>query len=365
MAGTPESTPEALLTIWLKTNDERLKFALARNPSTPVEALFRLWAYDPGAILENPVVLLWEFTKPGSPQKILPASIRFSLYQFLLGRPDFERHASFISGEEVVRLLGKKDGYRLKVPAQRVVHDERSSVRLALLEYAVQFQSEKIGRPVGFSPTAIDALAADLSKPVLQALAGAIANGWIVPEPLDRDFILRLVWRLHANGGASIAQSIEKWSFLDSDLVEKLASGADDALLAVLARHPNAPLQFLSRMVDHNSAIVRASVAASIREEAQLRRLFLDHNPLVRCGVASSQHLPCDLQWRLLECKDSKVLLALLKNPATQPEILEHLAGLPHLGITHLLRKHPNTPAHVRDALPEPRADFWDFPARG
>ena len=198
LAGSPDTGPETLLTIWLKSCCANVKHTLARNPSTPVSALLRLWALDPVAILENPVVLLWEFTKPGSPQKILPASIQFALYQFLLNRPEFEQHRTYISEDEVVRILGKKNGYRLKVPAHFVVRDERSSVRLALLEFVVQFQSENLGRPVEFPLTALNTLAADSSKPVLHALAVAMANRWILPETFAPDFIFRLARRLHA-----------------------------------------------------------------------------------------------------------------------------------------------------------------------
>ena len=136
--------------------------------------------------------------------------------------------------------------------------------------------------------------------------------------------------------------------------------GADDELIAVLAKHPHASLQFQSRMAAHNSALVRASVASSTRDEALMRKLFSDRDPLVRCGLASSQHLPSDLQWPLFNSKDSRILLALLKNPTTTPEILEQLAGLPNLGIARLLRKHPNTPTHIREALPKPYRDFSD-----
>jgi hypothetical protein len=354
LAGSPDTDPKTLLTIWLKSCCPSVKHTLARNPSTPVSALLRLWALDPGAVLENPVVLLWEFTKPGSPQKILPPSIQYSLYQFLLDRPEFEQHRSYISEDEVVRMLGKKDGYRLKVPAHIVVRDERSSIRLVLLELTVQFQSEKLGRPVEFPATALNTLAADSSKPVLHALAVAMANRWILPEPFAPDFIFRLARHLHAKGEASIAHPIAQWPFLDSELVEHLAMGADDELIAVLAKHPNASQQFQSRMATHNSALIRASVASSTRDEALLRRLFSDRDPLVRCGLASSPHLPSDLQWPLFKSKDSRILLALLKNPITTPEILEQLAGLPNLGITRLLREHPNTPAHIREALPKP-----------
>jgi hypothetical protein len=201
---------------------------------------------------------------------------------------------------------------------------------------------------VDFPTSAIDALAADSSKPVLQALALALAKDWIRPEPFESECILRLAWHLRSSGKSSIYRPIAQWPFLDAQLVERLASGADEELIAVLVRHPKASLDFQTRMAAHESAVVRASVAASACDVVLLRRLFIDRNPLVRCGLASSPHLPSDLQWPLFESRDSRVLLALLKNPCTTPEILEKFAGLPHLGIERLLGEHPNTPPHIR-----------------
>lgn len=363
MAASPEADPEMLLTIWIKSTCPRVKHALARNPATPVDALLRLWKTDPGAILENPVILVWEFAKPGSPRKILPASLQFSLYQFLLDRPEFDQHHNFISEDEVVRFLGKNGGARLKVPAHLVVRDERPAVRCALLEHAVRHLCENSGRPLGFPLEAIDALAGDSSQSVRHALLIAIAKDWIRPEPLDADHVVWLVSEMRARGGASFPRPIAQWPCLVSEMIERLSLGADEEWLAALARHPKASPGFHARMAANDSAAVRASVAASTRDEALLRGFFIDKNPLVRCGLASSPHLPRDLQMPLLESKDSRILLALLKNPATTSEILERLAGLPNLGIERLLRNHPNTPARILARLPQPYPDFSDHAA--
>lgn len=354
LAGSPDTDPETLLTIWLKSCCPSVKHTLARNPSTPASALLRLWALDPGAVLENPVVLLWEFTKPGSPQKILPSSLQYSLYQFLLERPDFEQHLNCISEEELVRMLGKKEACRLKVPAHVVSRDRRTRVRLALLEQTVRFQSENIGCPVGFPSAAIKDLASDSSKAVLHALAEALAQRWILPEPFEADFVLQLAWHLHSNGDASVARPISRWPFLDPDLVERLAEGADDDLLAALAKHPNASLKFQTCLAGHTAETVRASVASSTACESLHLRLFSDRNPIVRWSLAACPHLSIELQQRLFDSKDPRVLLALLKNRATVGGILEKLAALPHLGISNWLREHPNTPAHILVSLPTP-----------
>lgn len=351
MASSPDTAPDSLIIIWLKSRSINVKHALARNPSTPVVALVRLWELDHGAILENPVVALWEFSKPGSTQKILPASLQYAFYQFLLECPDFEEHLNYVSEEEVVRMLVNNDGYRLKVPIHCVARDRRSRVRCALLQDTVRFESENIGRPVEFPVATLEALASDSSGPVLRALAVALAERWILPEPCDADFVIRLAWHLHSKGDPSISRPISRWPFLNEELVERLAVGADDELLADLAKHPKASVEFHTRLAGHDSEVIRAAVASSTTCEALQRRFFTDRNPPVRWGLASCPHLSPELQQGLFESKDPRVLLSLLKNPATLGGILEQLATLPNLGITFLLREHPNTPSHFRDTL--------------
>jgi len=98
-------------------------------------------------------------------------------------------------------------------------------------------------------------------------------------------------------------------------------------------------------------ATLRAGLAAATPIAHLIQKLASDSNPIVRAALASSPHIPHDIQRLLFEKKDPRILQSLLENPRTAPDILEDFARLRFLSIEHRLRTHPNTPPHIRERL--------------
>jgi hypothetical protein len=151
-----------------------------------------------------------------------------------------------------------------------------------------------------------------------------------------------------------IAPLIAKWPCLTAELIESLATEAFDSLLAILAAHPQASESFQRRMAGHTAEIVRAGVATSTRLEDLIQKLAKDPSSTVRAGLATSPHITPEIQRTLFAKKDSRILLGLLENPLTIPDLIRAISVLPYLAITERLRRHPNTPADILATLPPP-----------
>jgi hypothetical protein len=357
LATNAETHPALLQEIRKHTRrDSPITAALARNPATPESLLQTLWKNDPAAIMDNPIIILWEFSKPGSAKQRIAKEVQFALYQHLLAQPEFDPKPELIDPEWLVYNLERPAKHPLHVPLHQLVRDPRPQIRLHLIEFRVRKTSASLGQPVAFPHDAIEALATDPRRDVVQAFAAAIADNCLRPEPLEMAFLGRIARIILAKraGNIAITHHIARWPCLDSALVEKLARSAGEPLLALLAAHPQAAPAFQERLATHSSEIVRAGLASATPLHPLIQKLATDSNPLVRAALASSPHLPPDIQRILFEKKDPRILQSLLENPRTAPEILESFALLPLLSINHHLRNHPNTPLHVREKLPAP-----------
>lgn len=330
-----------------------VRAALARNPSTPERCLHMLWAKEPAAILENPLTVLWELTRPDSAKKNLPERLQFALYQHLLVQEEFDLRRDLVDPRVVVKCLEIPRNGALRVPLHHFVRDTHRGIRVQLLNRAVRSEAESRGRPVEFPLKAVESLVADSNPAVLDSLAEAIALGHLRLETNDRASIRHISRSLIAKAGGSgpVVRKVARWPDLDAELIEEIAADADTALLAILATRQNASPGFQERLSSHGSEMVRAGLASSTSLPHLIRKLAGERNPTVLAGLASSPHLPPDLQRALFEGKDPRILLPLVKNPRLDPPILEAFSLLPHLSVETHLRNNPNTPAHVLSSL--------------
>ena len=355
-ASNPESDPTYLGYFVRTSKDPEVLAALARNPSTMPVHLERLWLNEPAAVLENPIVFLWDFTKPGSAAKRVPKRVQFLLYQHLISQPEFDPHPEIIDPKHLVYYLDRTEKHSFTPPLHLLVRDERPSVRLSLLKNCVKVSSAAAGAPVAFPPEAVEALAEDPSGEVALALAEAIAESRLCPDPFDTAFLAR-VGRLllkKREVAQEIAPLIANWPCLTAELIESLATEAFDSLLAILAAHPQASESFQRRMAGHTAEIVRAGVATSTRLEDLIQKLAKDPSSTVRAGLATSPRITPEIQRTLFANKDSRILLGLLENPLTIPDLIRAISKLPYLAIAERLRRHPNTPADILATLPPP-----------
>ena len=354
LAADPGTHPGRLAEIHKSTKRDRdINAALARNPATPNEVLQYLWRKDPDAILQNPIVTLWEFSMPGSTKRRISSVVQFALYQHLVARAEFDPQPELIDYERLIFWLSRPSRYTLRIPLHLVVRDTRPQIRLNLIHYQVRHACRTLRRPVGFPREAILALATGTDRDVDEALASAIADDCLRPEPLDMAFLARIARLLLEKraGSISIAGHVAKWPCIDSDLVERLARRADDHFLSLLAAHPQASASFQESLASHPSEIVRAALAAATRIGHLIHKLASDSNPIVLAALASSPNVPLEIQRALFAKKDPRILQSLLQNARTAPEILEDMSRLPFLDLAKQLCIHPNAPLRLRRQL--------------
>jgi hypothetical protein len=254
---------------------------------------------------------------------------------------------------------------KFRYPLHVVVRDDTLKIRMALLKLCVRNVKKATALAARFPHDAIEVLAADSRSEVREALAAAIAEGWLTPEPMDSEFLIRIARGLISKsmGNLEIAASIARWPILNAKLIERLAMQASESLLVVLAGHPKGSPSFQTRMASHPYEQVRAGVASVTPVGELIERLSRDPNPLVRAGAAASPHLTPEIQRALYANRDSGIILGLVKNPVTLPEILEAISKIPNLAVAGHLRANPNTPKHVLNSVqvecPMPVVGAW------
>ncbi|MFM8365593.1 MAG: hypothetical protein ACKOAS_10635, partial [Verrucomicrobiota bacterium] len=205
IASDPGTHPDLLVEIH-KTSRKNpaIQAALARNPATPAKLLQILWKKDIAALFENPIVTFWEFSKPGSAKQHISVEVQFALYEHLLAQPEFDPAPHLVDPERLAFSLGRPARFTLRIPLHQVVRDTRPKIRLQLLEHQIRHACRTLGRPVGFPHEAILALATGVDRDVDEALASALADDCLRPEPLDAPFLGRIAKLLLEKRAASM-----------------------------------------------------------------------------------------------------------------------------------------------------------------
>jgi len=340
-------TPPDWLARAARSSDEAVLNAVARNPNTPKRELFRLWMKFPEAAAENPVVTLWEFTSSKSVSSVIPKRILVSIYQGFLMQPGMSIPEALIPVEWRIYFLQSND-FEPRIPLHWFVRDPNVEVRLALLQRALQERFEKCG-PAPFPLESIELLLADAPLVIQEAFACAVAKKWIAVEEDSVEFLEKTARHLYSLELEILHEHLSRWECLPPDLIAALSKHGAPRVLANLASLPRCTLADHEHLAMNDFPEVRAAVARFTRSSALQERFFGDPAPEVRAGLASSLHIPDDMQRRLIANRNAHIHQALLNNPRVLPEVLAYLAKLPYTGCKNQIFAHPNVPQDVFD----------------
>jgi len=340
-------TPPDWLARAARSSDEAILKAVARNPNTPKRELFRLWMKFPEAAAENPVVTLWEFTSSKSVSSVIPKRVLVSIYQGFLMRSGMSIPEALIPVEWRIYFLQSND-FEPRIPLHWFVRDPNVEVRLALLQRALQERFEKCG-PAPFPLESIELLLADAPLVIQEAFACAVAKKWIAVEEDSVEFLEKTARRLYSLELEILHEHLSQWECLPPDLITALSKHGAPRVLANLASLPHCTPADHEHLAMNDFPEVRAAVARFTRSTALQERLFGDSAPEVRAGLASSLHIPDDMQRRLIANRNAHIHQALLNNPRVLPEVLAYLANLPYTGCKNQIFAHPNVPQDVFD----------------
>ena len=340
-------TPADWLARAARSSDGAVLNAVARNPNTPKRELFRLWMKLPEAAAENPVVTLWEFTSSKSVSSVIPKRVLVSIYQGFLMRSGMSIPEALIPVEWRIYFLQSND-FEPRIPLHWFVRDPNVEVRLALLQRALQERFEKCG-PAPFPLESIELLLADAPLVIQEAFACAVAKKWIAVEEDSVEFLEKTARHLYSLELEILHEHLSRWECLPPDLITALSKHGAPRVLANLASLPHCTPADHERLAMNDFPEVRAAVARFTRSTALQEGLFGDPAPEVRAGLASSLHIPDDMQRRLIANRNAHIHQALLNNPRVLPEVLAYLAKLPYTGCKNQIFAHPNVPQDIFD----------------
>jgi len=321
--------------------------AIARNPNTPKPVLFRLWAKFPEAVIENPVLTLWEFTSNGPLMAGIRREVIVSLYQAFLKTSGLVFPETLLPVDWRIDFL-KKWPHQSTLPLHYFLRDPSEDVRLVFLEHTLPSKFGHAGSE-SFPIESLENLLTDASPAIWKAFLAAVTNKWIGPQTENLSFWQETARRLHSFRWRGVDASLSLWESLPVDLIETISEKAQPAILANLAALPNCPRSLHERFSTNDFEEVRAAVARFTPFPDLHGHFLSDPSFKVRAGLASSQHIEDDIQRRLIFPKNADIHLALLNNPRALPEVLKILSELPNVDIKSKLLVHPNLPRDVFD----------------
>ncbi len=321
--------------------------AIARNPNTPKPVLFRLWAKFPEAVIENPVLTLWEFTSNGPLMAGIRREVIVSLYEAFLKTTGLVFPDTLLPVDWRIDFL-KKWPHQSNLPLHYFLRDPSENVRLVFLEHTLPSKIGHAGSE-SFPIESLENLLTDASPPIWKAFLFAVTNKWIGPQTENLSFWHETARRLHSFRWRGVNASLSRWESLPVDLIEAISVRAKPATLANLAALPNCPRSMHERFSTNDFEEVRAAVARFTPFPDLHDRFLSDPSFKVRAGLAASQHIVDDIQRRLIFPKNADIHLSLLNNPRALPEVLKILSELPNVDIKSKLLVHPNLPRDVFD----------------
>ena len=330
-----------------RSGDPVILAAIARNPNTPKRDLFRLWVKFPDAVVENPVLTLWEFTSSGPLMAGIRREVIVSLYQAFLKTPGLVFPETLLPVDWRIDFL-KNWPHQSTIPLHYFLRDPSEEVRLVFLERTLPSKFTHAGAE-SFPIESLENLLTDASPAIWKAFLSAVTNKWIGPQTENLVFWQETARRLHSFRWRGVNASLSLWESLPVDLIEAISVRGKPSILANLAALPNCSRSLHERFSTNDFEEVRAAVARFTPFPDLHGHFLSDSSFKVRAGLAASQHIEDDIQRRLIFPKNADIHLALLNNPRALPEVLKILSELPNVDIKSKLLVHPNLPRDVFD----------------
>ncbi len=291
VAADPSTSVEQLVSL-ADAPQEEIHRALARNPNTPVDLLQHFWETHPDCILENPVLTLWEFTKPESAVEFIGGKVLLLLYNHLRrkGEPlpsDIFKPATI---EDMVREAVSSHNPDV---FEFLPIEKASSLRRLLIENPAQRRLFRF-----FENKAPDELwlrfATDADPEIRLGFANLLRSAPFDARP-QRSIVAEATRLLMRDGRPEVVQHLANCRFLPGELVEKLSFSGDVEARVALARCFFAPDSALERLARDTEEAVRISLARHCEEKSTQCLLLRDSSATVRKRLAESPHLCASL----------------------------------------------------------------------
>lgn len=338
-------TPSERLKALASRPEAEVRRAVAANPNTPEEVLWRLAVYFPETVLSNPVLeLFW----------LLNAN-------WLAEMPGYARGRLLACSEASVHLLRwtLKEGdtrsllsvlQNPRVPAEflEALADHPLPAVAEAARLHVGFESKPLEAALGWCEADMDYL--ELRQLVLLGMAPP----WLLPRlAQEPDTALRLALLEQADMPPTVLQ---KLLFDEEEEVRQAARAhpkvSAEQIQLIEQLEQGLPVEVSLEALAHGSAYVRALVAKHPQTPRPLlERLIADDDWQVRAAAASNPRIPKPWLEQLARDGDRAVREAVAANPRASTRLLGQLMADEYDEVRQAAARNPHAPRFWRDMI--------------
>jgi hypothetical protein len=298
---TPDPTdpalPSALLTQLSKSQCQETCRAVAKNPNTPLEDLHHLWLSYPECVLENPILVMWEFTSPKEVPELISPSVLLALFNSLRAKEEplpenifNERGLGCMVSEELTK--------NNAAVFQQFPIDPDVEIRKAFIQ-AVQPHP----RSAFFFDTAPDhvwlALANDPCEEVAVKFSELLGKFESEKEPL-RSVFTEATLTLARRKNSKIHLQLSRCRLLPSETIDVLLEIGDVRTRSQLAATKFASTESRIKLARDGNKAVRLAMAKAATQDVVLRAFPMNDDAAVLKAVLTNRATPNDLRCQIV-----------------------------------------------------------------
>lgn len=327
-AKDPSTPPKALERLATR---EDCRAAVAANPNTPVDVLFRLAMAFPREVAGNVGFLLSMMTEPERVDELEAATRTLTALCRVAGVPEAVMELGMRSPDASVQraLLVNPD-----LPSAYVKRLTDSETR-EIAEAAPYHRNNE--NPPAFTVEEVRLELLRGGKESQEALALISAGG-----VQDREVLAELAQHLSTDVRAAVARSPLAWP----ELLTEMSHDVSEAVRCAVAAHRDTPPKVLAGLAMDPGC--QQMVAGNLSTEAgTLEYLAHARSEAVRELVAHHPNTPQEVLWDLSVSRDAGVRAAVAGNPNTPPEVLALLGRDADARVLEMLAHNPSSPAEA------------------
>lgn len=314
IASDPSTPAERLISLADAPQTE-IHRALARNPNTPVDLLQHFWETHPDCILENPVLTLWEFTKPGFAVEVIGNKTLFRLYTHLR-RQGGELPAHIFQSKTIAALARVGLMHFDSAVFEFLPFESDPAIRLRMVENPSNLRLFDIYQ--SYAPDHIwELFSTDPHPDVREQFAILIRSAHTIHAPKRLEILSKAARLLARDERIEIHLHLAHCPYLPADLVEQLSGSADARIREALTGCLFSPLPVRKNLAKDPDENVRLSLTRKSSLPEIHAILLSDPSAKVRKALAENASLSRDILQKFNLWDSPEVVSSLFCNPKT------------------------------------------------
>lgn len=298
---TPDPTdpalPSKILTQLSKSPCEETCRAVAKNPNTPLEDLHHLWLRYPECVLENPILVMWEFTSPKEVPELISTSVLLALFNSLRAKKE-PLPENLFNERGLGCMVSEELSENNAVVFQQFPIDPDVEIRKAFIQ-AVQPHP----RSAFFFETAPDhvwlALANDPCEEVAVKFSELLGKFESEKDPF-RSVFTEATLTLARRKNSQIQLQLSRCRLLPSETIDVLLEIGDVRTRSQLAATKFASIESRLKLARDGNKAVRVAMAKAATQDVVLRAFPMNDDAAVLKAVLTNRATPNDLRCQIV-----------------------------------------------------------------